>query len=126
MRNFLPAPYGCPVRKGYQLFADGFAESIGTVMAWRSDDGSAKLFAVDEDTIYDATNGGTMTIAEAIVGSSNPWWQSVSFGNAAGVHLIAFNGVDDGFWYGPAGYAPLIVGDGTTSSVHGLVLTQKT
>jgi hypothetical protein len=115
MRNLIPAPYGCPVRKGYQLFADGFAEGVGTVMAWRSDDGSAKLFAVDADHIYNATDGGTMTAAEQVVASQNPWWQSTNFANAAGVHLIAFNGIDDGFWWGPAGYAPLVVGDGTAN-----------
>ena len=115
MRNFMPAPYGCPVRRGYQLFADGFSEGIGTVMAYRSDDGSSKLFAVDLDAIYDATAGGTMLPADQVVASTNPWWQHTQFANAAGVHLIAFNGVDDGFWYGPAGYAPLIAGDGTAS-----------
>ena len=115
MRNFIAAPYGCTVRSGYKLVADGFDGNVASLMPYAAADGSNKMFAVDNAFIYDATAGGTMTIAEQVAPSTNPWWQHTSFANAAGVHTLAFNGTDDGFWWGPTGYTALVAGDGTTT-----------
>lgn len=115
LRNFIPTAYGCTVRRGYQQVADGFAESVRSIFPWHGADGTNKIFAVDATHIYDATGGGTMTATEQLAPSTNPWWQHTSFANAAGVHTLAFNGTDDGFWYGPAGYMALVAGDGTTA-----------
>ena len=112
LRNFIPEPYGCSVRKGYRLLTDGFAGYVRTIMPYNSVDGTTRLFGVDDDSIKDFTGKDTVTNADDVAPSTNPWWQFTNFANAAGTHLIAFNGVDDGFWYGPDGYTALVLGDG--------------
>jgi len=113
LRNFIPASYGCTVRKGYVEHATGLDETVATLMTYNASDGSYKLFAVDAANIFDVTVPDDYTGVTPIAPSSYPEWQHTSFANAAGVHLLAFNGIDSGFWYGPSGYTPLVAGDGT-------------
>jgi len=114
LRNFIPAPYGVTLRKGYVVESEGLSENVNTLMSYNDAVGGNKLFAVDNQFIYDVSTPKQVDVADQIAPSTNSWWQHTSFANAAGVHLIAFNGTDDGFWWGADGYTPLKAGDGTT------------
>lgn len=99
MRNFFPETYGVTVRRGCRVQSEGLSGYVCTLMAHNNTTGDSRLFAVDQTDIWDVTSPGDVSGATPVRASSNPWWQYVSFGNAAGTHLIAFNGVDNGFWY---------------------------
>lgn len=112
--NFWPQPYGVAVRKGYKLFAElEDSESIDTMAVWNSIDGSEKIFAWAGEDFWDITAGGTPVTPEA-TGLANSFWQYTNMSNAAGSHLIAVNGVDDGILYSEDGIHRLVAGDGVT------------
>ena len=115
LRNFIPASYGCTVREGYREHFTGLGESVATLMAWDDAAGATRLFAVDSEHIVEVTTSGDFEATDIIAPSTNPWWQHTQFANAAGVHLLAFNGADDGFCYNKDGYHALVAGDGTTA-----------
>lgn len=112
LRNLFPASYGCQLRRGSRLHAGDFTGTVSTLMAWNGNDGTSKVFAIDEDGLYDISSVGDVsgTPEEEV---TNSWWQHVTMGNAAGTHLIAFNGVDDGLWYTSTGWTRLEEGNGT-------------
>ena len=114
LRNLFPASYGCQLRRGSRLHADEFTGDVATLMVWNSNAGTSKVFAVDDDGIYDVTSVGEVSGTPAVA-VTNSWLQHVTMGNAAGTHLIAFNGTDNGFWYSSSGWARLTAGDGTAS-----------
>jgi hypothetical protein len=115
LRNLIPASYGCTLREGYKLHSTGLSENVSTLMSWNAADGTNKLFAVDSTAIYDVSTPGVVLPTAEVFASANPWWQHTQFANSAGVHLIAFNGVDNGFCYNDTGYHALITGDGTAA-----------
>jgi hypothetical protein len=109
LRNWFPNAYGLTVRKGYKEHATGFTGVVKTLMTWRNIDGSNKLFAVDDEGIYDVSSAGAVSGTPA-VSTTNSKWEYTNFGNAAGTHLIAFNGTDDGVWYTGTTWTRLVVG----------------
>ena len=115
LRNLIPNAYGCTLRRGFREHATNFNGTVATLMAWNNKDGSGKLFAVDNAAIYECTTPQAIVPDVFVVESDNPWWQFTQFSNAAGVHTVAFNGINDGFWYSSAGYQALIAGDGTAT-----------
>jgi hypothetical protein len=110
MTNFFPESFGVSLRRGYREHATGFDGIVGTIMPWNSQGGTSKLFAVDEVGIYDVTTAAV--VGAPVRASAFNEWQYTNFGNPAGTHLIAFNGVDTGFWYSNAGVQALTAGDG--------------
>lgn len=114
LRNWLPASYGCQLRQGSRLHADEFTGDVSTLMTWSSSAGVSKVFAVDDDGIYDITTIGAVSGTPAVA-VTNSWLQHTNMGNAAGNHLIAFNGTDNGFWYSAAGWQRLAAGDGSVA-----------
>jgi hypothetical protein len=114
LRNFLPSSYGVSIRKGYRNHADGFTGIVKTLMTWRNTDGTNAFFAVDDDGIYDVSTPDTVT-GTPDVDLTDARIQWTVMGNSAGVHLIGFNGVDDGVWYTDAGWDSLESGNGTDS-----------
>ena len=115
MRNLWPQPYGCSVRKGYALYADTMpVQGVTTLAVWSDVDGSSKMFAWCDDSMFDITTGGAATSMIASLAGSV--WQTVSMVNTAGSHLICVNGVDDGIIYDAGGDARLTLGDGIVAN----------
>lgn len=113
MRNLMPGSSGCSVRRGFQNQSVGFSGDVATLMALDYPDGSSKLFAADDFGIYDVTAGIDASVAVPVTANTDSFWQHTQMANAAGVHLVAFNGVDNGFLYSTGvGYNPLVAGDG--------------
>jgi hypothetical protein len=114
LRNFFPQSSGLGIRKGYRKFASRFTGVVKTVMPWRGVEGDIVIFAIDDDGIYDISDGGEVS-GEPDVELTESECQYISFGNAAGTHLIGFNGVDNGFWYNGTSWTELASGNGSTS-----------
>jgi hypothetical protein len=112
MVNWYPQPYGVILRKGYQEHTIGLAGAVETVLAWSSGNGAQKLFAWADEHMYDATTFGPVG-APILSGLTNSIWHGINFGNTAGVHLVAFNGHDDGIIYDDTGLHRLVAGNGT-------------
>lgn len=110
MQNWWPQPYGCTVRKGFREWATDMPSSVGTIAPWADKTGSQKLFAWSADRVFDITSPGA-AIQTPITGLTNSIWEWVNLVNAAGSHLIALNGIDDGIIYNTIG-ARITAGDG--------------
>jgi hypothetical protein len=114
LRNFLPSSYGVTIRRGCRNHADGFTGIVKTLMTWRNSDGTEAFFAVDDDGIYDISDPDTVT-GTPDVDLTDSRLQWTVMGNAAGVHLVGFNGTDNGVWYDGTGWEDLKSGNGTDS-----------
>lgn len=112
LRNFFPEPFGCRVRKGYKEHAIGLNGAVCSILTYQSQNGTNKIFAVDQSHVVDVTLPGDYSAATPICNSANPWWQHTNFANPTGTHMIAFNGVDDGILWSSDGLHRLVAGDG--------------
>jgi len=110
MRNFFPEAFGVRVRKGYKQHATGLDGAVCTVMRYNNIDGTSTIFAVDQSKVIDVTTPGDYTLGTELCASTNPWWQYVNMANAASVHLIAFNGTDNGIWWDGTTFTELVLG----------------
>lgn len=111
LQNWWPTSYGCVVRKGYRKWASGIAGQVSTLASWASMTGPQKLFAWGDGKMFDISTSGPVG-APMVTGLLSDVWESVNFSNAAGTHLIALNGVDDGIRYSASGVVRIIAGDG--------------
>lgn len=114
IQDAYPTSYGVHLRKGSRLHSDGFNGEVQTLMTWHNAAGNSEVFGADSTGIYNITDVGTIDVTPDVV-VSNGWLQHIQMGNAAGSHLIAFNGVDDGFWYSTPGWQRLTAGDGVAN-----------
>lgn len=115
MRNWWPQPYGCTVRKGYREWANQMPAEVGTIAPWADRTGVQKLFAWSADRVYDITSPGPALLTP-ISGLSNSVWEWTNLVNAAGSHVIALNGIDDGILYNSAGGSRITAGDGIVAN----------
>lgn len=111
LNNFVPQPYGCTVRKGYQLHSSGLLASVNSLASWASVGGGILGFAWAGDKLYDVTSSGPVG-APLLTGLGTSWWQSINFANSGGTHMLSFSGVDHPIWYSNAGLQRLTPGDG--------------
>lgn len=112
LNNYWPQPYGLAVRNGYREWAIlPTTAGIHTLAQWSSISGAKKLFAWQAGSLWDATTSGVLT-TPLLTGLANDFWQFTSMSNAAGSHLIAVNGADDGILYDEGGLQALVAGDG--------------
>ena len=111
MRNWWPQPYGLSVRKGTREWALGLGGPVNTIATWNSISGSGKAFAWALGWMYDISTRQRVN-APLLAGLSNSWWQTTQLVNAAGAHMLAVNGADNGIVYNETGIHRLTVGDG--------------
>jgi len=114
LRNFWPQPYGVSVRHGYQEWSTGLGFPVYTLGTWSSVTGAQKLFGWAGDSMYDCSARAPVGTA-LLTGLVNSTWQLAGFTNAAGGHLLAVNGVDDGICYNETGINRLVLGDGVAA-----------
>ena len=131
--NFFPTPTEVSLRKGYAKTSTEITGKVYSLMNYARTDGTFNLFAVAEDTIYDATNDPAV---EVFTGLTNSKLQFVNFSNAGGDYLVACNGQDptmvydgtDWFYVATTTTAPAVstlthvddVATVTTATAHGL------
>lgn len=97
--NFWPTLAGLTVRKGWAEFASiptdnppSSPHDIRSLMSYVSPTGTKKLFAGDQNGIWNVTPGGA--IAAVSVAGTNGEWQSINTSTAGGNFLLTCNGVD--------------------------------
>lgn len=113
LQDFWPQPYGVSVRRGWQKWVSiPSGTQVDTLAVWFSTAGTQKLFAWAGTKLWDVTVRGTVLGTPLVSSLSNAIWQHVSMSNAAGAHLIAVNGIDDGIVYNSSGINRLTLGDG--------------
>jgi hypothetical protein len=124
MDNWFPYPSYIGVRKGSVSHVTGFPAAVETLAEYLPASGSAKLFAVSNGAIYDATTAGAVGAA-MVSGLSNSRFQSQGITTPGGSFLYMVNGVDsprlwDGTtWTAITGVStPAITGVTTTTLVH--------
>ena len=102
LRNFYAQPYGCQVRKGYRIHAEGLPGSVDSVCSHNTT--TPKLYAFSTDgagaTMFDVTTPMAAPVSK-LAGLANARWQHINFPNAAGVHMVAVNGADNMVWVQP-------------------------
>ena len=118
--NLVPQPYGCMVRKGYQVHASGIAGTVDSLGSWINRTGQTKLFAFGDHKMFDVTLAGPVGVPLISSLNSN-YWQSIGFANIAGTHTIFMNGVDNPILYNISGAQRLIAGNGSvTNTIAGV------
>lgn len=127
LENLVPQPYGCALRRGFQKFNTDYPDYVVSAATWAQVDGTNKVFTWSDNKFYDATISGAIG-APLLSGLNTSWWNPVQFANAAGVHMLAFSGLDEPIWYSAAGVQRLTVaaGPGQITGVNPASLVQAT
>ena len=115
LQNWWPQPYGVSVRKGYQEWTTGLPAEAASLATWSNVNGNLKLFAWAGTNAYDISSAGVVG-APLVTGLTNAVWESVNLVNAAGSHMIALNGFDDGIIYNAGGGNRIVAGDGIVAN----------
>jgi|KBSMisStaDraftv2_1062788.scaffolds.fasta_scaffold05331_7 hypothetical protein len=114
LANVVPQPFGCTVRKGYQLHASGLGGPVESLTTWVSFAGARKIFGFAGANMYDVTTPGPVGAA-LVTGLGNAFWQHIGYANAAGTFTLMFNGADNPIVYKASGVARLTLGDGVVT-----------
>lgn len=112
IRNFFPEAFGVRVRKGTHYQAIGLNGDVNSILYYVPQVGTTRIYAVDQSQIMDVTVPGDYSAGAPLCASTYSWWSHVNFANAAGTHMLALNGVDEGVLVSPDGLHRLIFGDG--------------
>ena len=121
--NWICRPGWIEPRRGYVTQSTGLGTTgtpVQTVMAYNSQDGDNKIFAVAGGTIYDCTSAGDAGTPTIVTGLGSSRMQYLMFANPAEYqYLLAVNGVDDPWSYDGTTWAqlPIIIGNATGSIV---------
>ena len=112
LRDWWPQPYGCSMRKGYRKWAEGLGGAVNSLAARSGTSGSQAYYAWAGTSMFDVTTSGVVGTAIFDDLADNVPWNHVQMVNAAGAHLIAVNGTDDGILVSSTGPHRIIAGDG--------------
>lgn len=116
LENFFPTTRGIRPRGGSLRHAT-IDDGVDSLMVWRSGT-SERLFASDQDSIYNITSPASPTVQPAadVTGLASGVFSSVMFSNVAGDFLVAVNGTDLRQLYNGATWTTLPAITGVTSS----------
>jgi len=112
LRDWWPQPYGCSIRKGYQKWSQGLTGMVHSLASYAGVGGAQYFYAWAGGNFYDVTTQGPVGAAIYSGLTSDVPWQSVQLVNAAGAHLLAVNGVNDGIIISTGVPARIVAGDG--------------
>ena len=93
MDNWFPGTDKVTLRRGSDDHATGMSGAVETLLEYNGLDGSQKLFACNDGSIYEVTTAGAVGSAAA-TGFSNDRFQQVQIGTAGGQFLLIMNGQD--------------------------------
>lgn len=116
LQNWWPQPYGCSVRKGYRKWAENLTGIVHTLASFASVTGSKLFYAWAGTNFYNITTSGVASAPIYTDLADNVPWQTVQLVNAAGAHLIAVNGFDNGIIVSSGVPARIVAGDGIVAN----------
>lgn len=92
--NWWPMASYLQVRDGSADHATGLPAQVESLLVYRPENGSEKLFAVSGNAFYDATSPAAVG-APMVSSLGSNRWESVNFSTTGGNFLVCVNGVDD-------------------------------
>ena len=113
--NWFPQAYGLQLRFGYQEHTPDLPGSVETLAVYSGQDGTNKLLAWADDSLFDCTTAGAVGAA-LVTGLSTARWFTTGMANSGGTQLVAFSGSDDGILYNATGVHRLVLGDGIVAN----------
>lgn len=106
--NAVPRPNWVEIRGGSNVWVQGLAGIVETILVYRPASGSEEMFAVASGNFYDVSTFNVLVPLAS--GFTNNRWQYINFTPANGVtHLILANGVDNAQIYDGATFSNLSV-----------------
>lgn len=113
--NWIPRASYVEIRRGSKNQISGLTEPVETLMAYRGDpSGIDQLYAVADDSIYDASTAGAAG-TPVVTGLTSARFQYTNFANDGGAWLYAVNGADDPYLYDGSSWTnPTITGSSGT------------
>ncbi len=93
MDNFFPQAETVILRPDHTSHKTGMTGAVETLIPYTALDGTEKLFAANNGSIYDATTAGAIGAA-VVTGATNDRWQHTSIGTAGGQFIHLCNGAD--------------------------------
>lgn len=95
--NWFPTTTDCELRGGYDSHSTGITGTVKTLAVYNKPDGTNKMFAADENDVWDVSSAGTATAQSATV--TDGQFQYLNFGDGTTNWLIMVNGSDDPLYY---------------------------
>lgn len=121
--NFYPTPTDVRLRGGNAAYATGITGVVKTLAVYNALSGTNKLFAVDDNDVWDVSSSGAASAQSATV--TNGKFQWINFGDGTNNYLMMFNGVDSPLYYNGSTWtsitgasSPAITGVTTSSLIH--------
>lgn len=122
--NWFPEADAVRVRKGFEVQSDtGETAPVETIMAYHKSDGTQKLFAASNATIYDVTSSSPA--ATSITSLTNTRLQFVNFAASTTNYLFIVNGDDSAITFDGTTWAnPSITGI-TSANITNLTIYKR-
>lgn len=117
--NWFPTTTDCELRGGQTDHATGITGTVKTLAVYNQTTGLNKLYAVDDNDVWDASSSGAATAQSATV--TNGKFQHINFGDGTNNWLIMVNGDDKPLYYDGSTWTS--VDSGTTPALTGLTST---
>jgi hypothetical protein len=115
LENFFPEPGLIRMRKGFSSNVTGMSGAVESLLVWTGPT-SAKMFAANGTSIYDASSSGAVGAA-SLSGLTNARWQQTNMLTSGGSYLVMCNGADSVRNYdGSSWTTPTITASGTSSA----------
>ena len=93
LKNWFPLPAKVIVRKGSTSWATGLGSQVESLMGYRTQSGTSRLFAAAGTAFYDVTATGAVGAA-VVTGLSNARGQHINMATSGGNFLMAVNGAN--------------------------------
>lgn len=91
--NWFPDTSKVTQRKGHASFSTGMTGNVDSLLVYTPTTGVQKMFAANNNAIYDVSAGGAIG-ASVASGFTNNQWQYTNIGSAGGQFLFACNGAN--------------------------------
>lgn len=128
--NWYPTTTDCESRGGQSDHATGITGTVKTLAVYNAMSGTNKLFAADENDVWNVSSAGAATAQSATV--TNGKFQYVNFGDGTNNWLIMVNGVDKPLYYNGSSWvsvdavsSPALTGLTTTQIVNVTVYKER-
>ena len=117
--NFFPTTTDVELRGGSEAYATGITGLVETLAVYNRLTGTNKLFAVDENDVWDISSAGAASAQSTTVSTGR--WQWTNFGDGTNNYLIMVNGADAPLYYN--GSAWTVITGVSTPALSGVTLS---
>lgn len=123
LRNAFPRSNSIEIRWGYSEHATGLSGQVESLIPWEGP-ASAKMFAADDNNIYEVTSAGAVGTA-AVSSLSNGRWQHAMQATSGGNFTVIANGADSVRHYNGTTWATPTINNVTSSGLDNLAVHKR-